>query len=144
MALAEPLFTSQLYRENANVDTYMRLHPPALPYPPPFPPPVTSLWPTTDLSNCTWLSRSPSPSLPEISSINFSPLKCRLIGHDCIFPLRLCGRSIRTAASISCHTFATDRWSSRESWIFEFKVRKDREGRNLYRILKYVSNRLRI
>lgn len=25
MALAEPLFTSQLYRENANVDTYMHL-----------------------------------------------------------------------------------------------------------------------
>lgn len=58
MALAESLFTSQLYRENANVDTYMRL---AIPQPFPSLP-----WPRSPRQTASFhlhlTSHPPSPS----------------------------------------------------------------------------------
>lgn len=105
MALAEPLFTSQLYRENANVDTYMPLAFPNLFH--------RFLGPSAGSFRLHLTSRSPSSSARNFIHKVFHGEIPRLIGRDYIFPLRLCSRSIRPAASFSCLTSGTDYWNFR-------------------------------
>lgn len=77
-------------------------------------------------------SRLPSHPQSEIPSINFSTVRYRLIGRDCIFPLRLCGRSIRPAArSRASHLAQTTEIFTNPRQVFEFRFHKDYEKNSL-------------
>lgn len=143
MALAEPLFTSQLYRENANVDTYTRLYSLT-----PFP--IRTLrffrapFRQTVLSICTWLPALFHP-LPEMSSINFSRWDTAWLATITFFRFVFAADQFDRQQiyrfqeySFLCFTSGTDHWNSHD-WnprrVFEFRFHKGCERNSLCHIL---------
>jgi len=136
MALAEPLFTSQLYRENANMDTYIRLA-----FPNPFP-----------ISPSASLPRQPSSfhlHLTSRPSFTLCPNFVHKLFYSEIPPdrarLHFSASSLRPINSTGSFDFVPHIWQrtteifTNPCQVFEFRFRKDYD-RNLKYL--YMSRRI--